>query len=557
MSGDWGPAFRPWLEQRILEDSEQVLVVDKLSGIPTHGGDAELVDDVVRRLEVYLRASGREPTLGVHQRLDLGTSGVLLFSRARALGAAIQSDFEQGRARKRYVAAVQVARGSALEKRDRLTLEHRLETHGRLSRVTARGGKECRAECRVLSRSGTRALCELRPETGRTHQLRVQLAAVGAPIAGDRDYGGPLASRLLLHAQQLELPSLGRAFAAPVPEIFARWQSGTDAELPEHAEVLQRLRDAACRRFALLEQNDVLRWVNGAGDQLPGLEVDFYRGYATLSVSSAAAVARSAELAALLVELGAHGVYLKQRAKADVRQLDRAELAPVTPLAGTAADSPLVVREGGLAVNVELADGLATGLFVDQRDNRRRVRELSSGSRVLNLFSYTCSFSVAAALGGASHVTSVDLSRRALRRGQDNFRLNGLDPTTHAFVCEDVLRFLERARERAPRFDLIVLDPPSFSSAGKGRVLKVDRDYERLCQLALRVLSPSGRLFAVTNHRGTSPAALRAMVLSAARAERYDGQAKELPSGLDCPEGLEGPWPSKSVLFTRRAQKDM
>jgi 23S rRNA (cytosine1962-C5)-methyltransferase len=552
MSGDWGPAFRPWLEQRILEDSEQVLVVDKLSGIPTHGGDAELVDDVVRRLEVYLRASGREPTLGVHQRLDLGTSGVLLFSRDRALGAAIQSDFEQGRARKRYVAAVQMGRGSALEKRDRITLEHRLEAHGKLSRVTARGGKECRSECRVLSRAGTRALCELRPETGRTHQLRVQLAAVGAPIAGDRDYGGPLASRLLLHAQQLELPSVGRAFAAPVPDLFARWQNGTEAELPERPRVLQRLRDAACRRFALLDQNDVLRWVNGAGDQLPGLEVDFYRGYATLSVSTAAAVARSAELAELLVELGARGVYLKQRAKADVRQLDHAELAPVTPLAGSAADSPLAVHEGGLAVNVELADGLATGLFVDQRDNRRRVRELSRGARVLNLFSYTCSFSVAAALGGASHVTSVDLSRRALRRGQDNFRANALDPTAHGFVCEDVLRFLERAGGRAPRFDLIVLDPPSFSSSGKGRVLKVDRDYERLCQLALRVLAPSGRLLAVTNHRGTSPAALRAMVLSAARAERYEGQAKELPAGLDCPEGPDGPWPSKSVLFTRR-----
>ncbi|HWA72249.1 MAG TPA: class I SAM-dependent methyltransferase [Polyangiaceae bacterium] len=552
MSGDWGPAFRPWLEQRILEDSEQLLVVDKLSGIPTHGGDAGLADDVVRRLEAYLRAEGRDPTLGVHQRLDLGTSGVLLFARERALGAAIQDDFERGRAKKRYVAAVEVARGSALEKRDRLTLEHRLEAHGKLRRVTPRGGQECRAECRVLSRSGSRALCELRPETGRTHQLRVQLSAVGAPIAGDRDYDGPLASRLFLHAERLELPSVGRAFTAQVPAIFARWLSGTEAELANRAEVLQQLRDAACRRYALLEQTDVLRWVNGAGDQLPGIEVDFYRGYATLAVSSVAAVARAGELAELLAELGARGVYLKQRAKADVRQLDRAELAPAAPLAGAPAEAPLIVREAGLAMNVELADGLATGLFVDQRDNRRRVRELSAGARVLNLFSYTCSFSVAAALGGASHVTSVDLSRRALRRGQDNFRLNGLDPTVHGFVCEDVLRFLERAGQRAPRFDLIVLDPPSFSSAGRGRVLKVERDYERLCGLALRVLAPLGRLVAVTNHRGTSPAALRAMVLAAARAERYEGQAKELSSGLDCPEGPEGPWPSKSVLFTRR-----
>src|SRR5690349_1106173 len=137
MSGDWGPAFRPWLEERILEDSEQVLVVDKPSGIPTHGGDAELSDDVVRRLQAYLRGAGREPTLGVHQRLDLGTSGVLLFARQKALGAAIQDDFEQGRVAKRYVAAVELGRGSPLEKRDRLSLEHRLEPHGKLRRVTA------------------------------------------------------------------------------------------------------------------------------------------------------------------------------------------------------------------------------------------------------------------------------------------------------------------------------------------------------------------------------------------------------------------------------------
>jgi 23S rRNA (cytosine1962-C5)-methyltransferase len=332
--------------------------------------------------------------------------------------------------------------------------------------------------------------------------------------------------------------------------------TGKESELGERSELLHRLRDAACRRFPLVQSSETLRWVNGAGDELSGVEVDLYRGYATLALSSDEAGQRRDELGALLCELGAQGVYLKLRAKADLRQVDHQNLAPATPLCGSAAPTPLVVREGELSIGVELGGGLSTGLFLDQRDNRRRVKELAAGARVLNLFSYTCSFSVAAAVGGARHVTSVDLSRRALRRGEENFRLSGVDPTPHSFICEDVVRFLERAAQRGQRFELVVLDPPSFSSSGgKGRVLKVDRDYERLCLLSLRVLAPEGRLLAVTNHRGTSPAALRALVQSAVRSVGGEGQAKSLPSGLDCPEGPEGPWPSKSLLLSLRAGK--
>jgi 23S rRNA (cytosine1962-C5)-methyltransferase len=220
-------------------------------------------------------------------------------------------------------------------------------------------------------------------------------------------------------------------------------------------------------------------------------------------------------------------------------------------LRGSAAPVPLELNEGALRVEVELGDGLSTGLFVDQRDNRERVRAAAKSRRVLNLFSYTCSFSVAAALGGASRVTSVDLSRRALRRGEQNFRLSGLDPSAHAFVCEDVLRYLTRSVERREHFDLIILDPPSFSTAGKGKVLRVDRDYARLVSLCLRLLSPSGQLLAVTNHRKTSPAALRRIVLDEAeRAGRSVESAKLLASGHDCPDGPDGPHPSKSLWLS-------
>jgi 23S rRNA (cytosine1962-C5)-methyltransferase len=103
------------------------------------------------------------------------------------------------------------------------------------------------------------------------------------------------------------------------------------------------------------------------------------------------------------------------------------------------------------------------------------------------------------------------------------------------------------------RFNLIVLDPPSFSSSKKGKVLRVSRDYEKLVRLCLRTLAPGGRLLAVTNHRGTTALGLRKIVLRALSAEGKLAEAvKILPSGLDCPEAFDGPFPSKSVLLTLR-----
>ncbi|MGC4091271.1 MAG: class I SAM-dependent methyltransferase [Polyangiaceae bacterium] len=547
-----GPAFVPWVERRIIEDSPQFLVVDKPSGIPTHGGDATLGDDVVSRLSLRLNERGHDDYLGVHQRLDLGTSGVLLFVRQRELSAAVQCEFEQGSVKKRYVAGVELGPGSPLRQRDQLLLEHRLEAHGKLQRVSAQG-KPCRALCRVLSRRGERALVELLPETGRTHQLRVQLAAVQACIAGDRDYGGARAQRLLLHAQRLELGSLSRRFEAALPKLFQRWLDGRENELGERGEIDEKLEDAGARRYALRARSEALRWVNAAADGLFGVEIDLYGAYASLSLSSDEAQARRAELSELLEARGARGVYVKTRARTDLRRADHEELAPSAPERGCAAPTSFDVREGSLIVGIELGDGLSTGLFVDQRDNRARVGAVAAGRRVLNLFSYTCSFSVAAARGGAARVTSVDLSRRALRRGEHNFQLNGIDPSAHGFVCEDVARYLERAVERRHEFDLIILDPPSFSTAGKGRTLSVERDYARLVGLCLRLLSARGQMLCVTNHRKTSPAALRRLVLEEAeRARRVVDGAKLLASGHDCPDTPDGPHPSKSLWVSLR-----
>jgi 23S rRNA (cytosine1962-C5)-methyltransferase len=539
----------PFRAQRVLCDDQDVLVVDKPFELAVHGGDESFPDDAVRRLALLLSEQGQDPYLGVHQRLDKATSGVLLFTRRRELNARVAEDFEKHAIERVYVAVVTLGSGARLQQRGRL--EHRLlSAPGEATRVVSQGGKSAITEYRVLRRVQDRALVELRPLTGRTHQLRVQLAHSGAAIAGDTLYGGARAPRLLLHAKSLGVPSLARRFVAEPPVEFDDWLEARPAQLGGRDTLAWRLRDAACRRYALDRDTDAFRLSNGAGDLLPGVIIDGYAGYAVLAVSSEAAFARRDEIAEQLILLGARGVYLKNHVRSDLRRVAPQELAPIAPIAGAACPDDWVVSEHGARFRVSLNDGLSTGLFVDQRDNRGRVRALASGKRVLNLFCYTCSFSVAAAFGGARETLSVDLSARALSRGRENFARSGIEGN-HRFLKEDALSWLQRARRKQQHFDLIVLDPPSFATIGKGETFSAASGYEKLAENALALLAPGGTLLAVTNHRKTSEAAFRRLLDAAARAaQRQVATLKSLPSGRDCPPGEHGAEPSKSVLIS-------
>jgi 23S rRNA (cytosine1962-C5)-methyltransferase len=531
--------FRP---ERILARGEGILVVDKPPGLVVHGGDERLPGDLVSRLSALLRAEGHDGYLGVHSRLDVGTSGVLPLTTERDVNARVAAEIEQGEAERVYVAAVSLGKGCRLSADGRL--EHRLLADKRRSQVVKSGGDLAVTHYRLLEERGARALVELRPETGRMHQLRVQLADCRAPIAGDELYGGAAAWRLLLHCRLRRV--LGRPHAAPLPEELRTWLIGGSSFAPL-VGFEGRLLDAASRRWPLLAAGSVFRLVNDQGDGLPGVTVDRYDDWVVLSVTSTEAEAQAQAMADSLVARGARGVYLKWRERRDLRRAEVGQLAPVEPIAGEPASSPLLVSEGSLKVRCELGDGLSTGLFIDQRDNRRRVLELAQGKQVLNLFSYTCSFSVAAALGGASKVTSVDLSGRALERGRVNFAANGLDPTAHEFTQTDAARFVRGALKHGRRFALIVLDPPSFASVGRA-TWRFERDIQPVMGDCLKLLTPDGALLCVTNHKQTNLGAFRRHVQAAAERAKVRIKLRDLPSGLDCPDALDGPHPSKSLL---------
>jgi len=172
------------------------------------------------------------------------------------------------------------------------------------------------------------------------------------------------------------------------------------------------------------------------------------------------------------------------------------------------------VTEAGVRYRLDFAAGYSTGLFLDQRANRVRL-ELLKPKRVLNLFAYTCSFSVVAALAGANAL-SVDLARKALDWGRRNFQLNGLADSEHGFVAADVREYLPRLIRRGEKFDAIILDPPTFSRGGKGKVFQVGREMESLAEKAFRLLNPGGALLLSTNSRDLPPSHLDRIARDAA-----------------------------------------
>jgi 23S rRNA (cytosine1962-C5)-methyltransferase len=179
-------------------------------------------------------------------------------------------------------------------------------------------------------------------------------------------------------------------------------------------------------------------------------------------------------------------------------------------------------REGGMNFHLRADTGLSPGLFLDQRANRRFLNRHCRGARVLNLFAYTCSFSVAAALGGASAVTSVDVSRRFLDWGKENFTLNGLSTTGPIFTRADARDYLALARKRGWLFDTIVLDPPSFSRS-KGKPFSARSELVPMAKNCVDLLAPGGEVLVSTNLSTWPLEDLRRELQSATNCEMRPG----------------------------------
>jgi 23S rRNA (cytosine1962-C5)-methyltransferase len=208
-------------------------------------------------------------------------------------------------------------------------------------------------------------------------------------------------------------------------------------------------------------------------------------------------------------------------------------IAPVLFRGEALLPAQSVVQENHLRFGLDFAASYSAGLFIDQRQNRVALTRLKP-KRLLNLFAYTCAFSVAAARAGAETL-SVDLSRKSLQRGEENFKLNQLETERHRFWAEDVLPTLPRLYRKKELFDVIILDPPTFSRGEKGRSFRAEKDLPALVQECFDLLTPTGHLLVSTNCTKLQSHDLEAMCREALRYTRRQADFKREPTPPDLP----------------------
>lgn len=279
--------------------------------------------------------------------------------------------------------------------------------------------------------------------------------------------------------------------------------------VPDSAWWLARVREAWELREPVRARGVTgFRWIFGEADQLPGLVVDFYDGVAVLVTYSDIWEKFLSEIVQALTTF--------PQVKTVVRRSRKNDKIVVDVLAGSTPPEQVVIQEGRLKLRADIYEGQKTGLFFDHRDNRAFVARYAQGARVLNLFSYTGGFSVAAAQGGAREVTSVDISAPAISACSANFQLNGLESFPHEGIAEDVFRFLEGAIRQAQKYELIVCDPPSFAKS-RAQLHAAEKAYTRLLSLALQVAAPGALFCAASCTSQVGPARFRQLLADAAR----------------------------------------
>ncbi len=347
---------------------------------------------------------------------------------------------------------------------------------------------------------------------------------------------------------------LAWASFSPSSRIRARCWSFDEAQRIDASFLAQRVRGAVQARQRMAIDSDSLRLVHGESDGLPGLIVDRYGDTLVAQFLSVGVERWKAPLADAL--LGATGLTrLYERSDASTRQLEG--LPPVTGWLRGAGPVELTLREHAWRLSLDIASGHKTGFYLDQRDSRQRlsdyVRRLGL-QRVLNTYCYTGGFTVAALVGGAAHVTSIDSSGPALARAQANVALNGFEAARAEFLDADVNASLRRFIDEGRHFDAIVLDPPKLAPTA-AHAERAARAYKDINRLAFKLLAPGGVLFTYSCSGGISADLFHKIVASAAIDAGVDGDIIERLGGApDHPMTLlfpEGEYLKGLVIQTR------
>ncbi len=547
--------FECFFPECILYEDEHLLVVNKPCGINTHAPSPYATNGIYD----YLRnLAPRWSNLAIVHRLDKETSGVLLFSKTALANRELTKQFTERRVSKKYIL---ITAGSPPQEHFTV-ISHIMKQGSQFKSVPFKPGLD-RAEtnfripsnqdfeilnlckdwvdyARTLHRNLDLKVLIAEPLTGRTHQVRLHASGRGCPVLGDALYGGVESARVWLHSVELKFrhPQDGRELIFRAPPATSH--------------------PAISLRSAILNSNtNIYRLIHAVADKLPQIFIDRFGDWLLVQTERELLNDEIEFVKNLADECGARGVYHKFLKK-EIRSLQPAVVSPKL-IFGKPAPEHFTAIENGVNYELSFSEGYSVGLFIDQRDNRRRILsnyiakafpllEKPTSPQALNLFSYTCGFSVCAAKIGI-HTVSVDLSAKYLEWGKRNFQLNQLDPSPHEFCKGDVFDWLKRFKKKGRKFDLIILDPPTFSQSRLSGAFQAWKDYPKLLKSCLCLLKNGGRLFASLNTAGVSPEKFIEMFCETVSAENrkivkyyYATQPVDFPSCAEQPAYLKTLW---------------
>ncbi len=493
-------------------------LIDKPEGITTHQSEPNdwgIVEFVAHQ--------SSHPLYVIH-RLDKETSGALLVAKDRDTAKNLTQLFEQKVVSKRYFFLT-----------DRQIKLDCISHHSYIERdkqtYVSSNQKESNAftDFSLLWNHAGISLWEARPVTGKSHQIRLHAQDLGIPILGDKEHGGTNWARMCLHAQEISFVYEGitQDFKSIIPWWSKQEHAGLISDSlssPSNESVLIFLMNAYEKRQRLKIHNlPSFRFSHTEADQF---SIDIYNNVAWINWYK--------EENPTDQMLKTFENYFRTLNKSVfIRKMNNRGQDPNTNQFWSLGEVPeqWTSTENGLNYELRTNQGLSPGLFLDQRTNRAWVKENSSDLRVLNLYSYTCGFSVAAAAGGAKEVCSVDTSAKFLEWGKRNFEINNLDPKKFEFWAQDCLLFLKGTAKRKRQFDLIIVDPPSFGRS-KDQVFKIEKDWGELLDLCNEVIAPQGKILFSTNYEKWDCKDFQELLQTWAKKNKMSLQSAPVP-GLD------------------------
>lgn len=461
---------------KVLFENDEIIAVDKPYGISSHTNDSKVGnEDYVQHGLIEFFESQLQRKLHIVHRLDRTTTGVIVIAKSLEAAAKFQAYFRERKTEKTY----QFITRSKVEKSE---LSSKAPIHSK--------GAELEADTSFtrLTQSKAFALWEARPRTGRKHQIRIHAAALGIPLLGDEEYGGSPYPFICLHNMSIRFPG-GLAVEARPPRYF------NELELLDDEWLATQLFE--------IDRRTRLFGASAAPHRLAP-EIDLFGERIVASEGGASGLARVAKELGREVVVHRKDHWVRVTASRDESKLD---------------EGKWVVSESGVKFELRAESSASVGLYLDQRLQRNGIRDHSSGAEVLSLFAGNCTASAAAAVGGASRVTSVEMRKSALEWGRRNFEINSCLGEKYKFLCRDSVTAVQQFASKGVQFDLVLCDVPTFFRREKG-VFKVEADLESFLVDAFRCLKPSGHLVLSSSSPALKIDDIRTIIESAGRSAR-------------------------------------